>query len=331
MATDVKLPDSSTALSSMNESQRANWLKTGDLPEESAAPPAKLAPADNGASPTPAKTEVPEPQKKEAKAPAEPAPAKKAVANAETRIKDLLAQIKERDAEIERLRAEPAPKAEKKTENPRPRRNDTDEKGQPKYATDEQFDDAYDKYVRGEVTSQVAKDFETKQREETNRKVMEAQQAKMRLSAKMAEERHPGLKMLELTAVDEKGVPKNAELAKLDSRSVLNTWLVDSEIGADLIFYLTEHPGEIERIQSLGPYAQARELTRLEDTLNKPAAKQEPPPAKEPEPASKAPAPAKTVAGKNTAPPDRENNALQSGDFRSYMDEANEREGVKRR
>jgi hypothetical protein len=335
---------SSTALSSLNDTQRANWLKTGRLPSDEAPEVKQEATPEikeTKPAPSPGAKQAAVSVPQQAETPAESVPAKKEPprANAETRIKDLLAQIKEKDSEIERLRVQPAPKAEKKQEAPaRPRRADTDEHGQPKFSTDEAYEDALAAFISEQTVARVQEDFKRRDREAQAERIRKAQEERLTLSAKMAKEKYPDVDFSELTAVDEKGIPKNSELAKIKPNGVLDAWLLDSEISVELIYHLTEKAGEIERIQGLSPYAQARELTRLEDSLrtSKPKA-QEKPATKEvkqekaPDAVTKAPAPAAQVSGKMAAPADEEGSALESEDFNRYFAAANAREGIKRK
>src|SRR5215469_14271636 len=101
MAPDVAVAESSTAsLSSMTEQQRSTWLKTGDLPEAPKETPKSVEPSEKADSQT-----APESKTDAASSPAEPK------ANAESRIKELLSEIKAKDAEIDRLRQSPTAKA----------------------------------------------------------------------------------------------------------------------------------------------------------------------------------------------------------------------------
>lgn len=72
--------------------------------------------------------------------------------------------------------------------------------------------------------------------------------------------------------------------------SVVQEVMMDSEVGPKLGDYLGDNPRELRRISALPPISQARELTKLEQTLTTPS-------APSPKTATDAPEPAPTLRG----------------------------------
>jgi hypothetical protein len=79
--------------------------------------------------------------------------------------------------------------------------------------------------------------------------------------------------------------------------NVAMQYLIESDVGPQLGYYLAKNPGEVTRLQKLSPARCVAELGKLETKLEKPAApnKADAAPAKE---VSKAPAPIRPLEGK---------------------------------
>jgi hypothetical protein len=340
MATDATITvDSSSTdiLKSLTPAQTKTWRTTGELPEVKETPkekPKAEAPKEKteAASSTAAKSEVTEAPAKATETPAESVPAKTESRpkheGAEARIKDLLAENKRLATELEAARKVPTVAPAKIEEVAKPHRNDVDPKtGQAKYATDDAFEEAHEKYLTAKVTKDVearhAKAQSDARLAEQNRIIAE----KWQNSLKIATEQHPDF--AEVLQFDDKGGSKNEAVKSIKANGVLDAWILDSEIGASLLYHLAKNPAEIARIQSLNPFAAARELTRLEQKLGS-AAPAKTTPIKEEKAAdstikkvSSAPAPATSVGGKNAPPVDEEDAALSSEDFARYQKAAN--------
>lgn len=345
MAPDVATvtADSSNSeiLASLNDTQRKEWRTTGKLPDLPEAPPKKTE-AKTEADSSPAAKETPEPAKA-AETSAEPVPAKEEhkPKGAEARIKELLAETKRLNAELETARKAPIIAPAKVEEVAKPRRTDVDAKtGQPMYATDEVFEEAMEKYLVAKVTADVNKANAKAQSEariaEQNRII----EQKWQNSLKIANENHPDFaKVLDIG--DEtvngkalKNVFRNKDLKTIKSNGVLDAWILDSEIGAEILYHLAKNPAEIERIQSLSAFAAARELTKLEDKLSAstsaPTKKEEKAESSSPN-VTRAPAPAADVSGKATAPANEVEAALKRENFKSYKAAADAEEYAKRK
>ena len=108
--------------------------------------------------------------------------------------------------------------------------------------------------------------------------------------------------------------PAMAELIPL--QSALNSIIVDSEMGGEILYHLATHHDEIRRISALGPIAQAREIFKLETTLSGTPAQE----------TTEVPPPPKTIGTGETVPSDAETAARDSKDAGAYIKAANERE-----
>jgi hypothetical protein len=334
-------PSPTEVLKAATPAQRKTWRATGDLPAAEEKPAEKKAETKDSEtkadSSTAAKTEVAAPAKAEksekAEVSAKSAPAvEEPKANAETRIKDLLTQNKELKSKLDELSKQPVA-APAKTEVPaRPLRHDIDEKTkQPKYATDADFEEARDKWLTEKVTSDVRKQVA---KEENDRRVAEQNkliEKRLENSLKICMEKHADFKdVVQLKEEDKDGKKittfNSPALKLIKIGGMIDGWIIDSEIGSEIMYYLATRPEEVERIQAMSAFSAVRELVKLEDKLSSPAPIKKEEKSAESSPApqvSKAPAPAESVGGKGTAPADGEEAAVAAGDFRRFQREAN--------
>lgn len=321
----------SDVLKEMTPTQRAKWRVTGELPEAKKEEPAQVS--TNGESSTPAKTEVSAPGKVET--PAESVPAKKEEPkqNAETRIKNLLAENKELKKKLDEITAKPAATPAKIEEPAKPRRDDIDTKtGKPLYATDEEYLDARDRYIADMASRQTRQQIA---KEESDRRVAEQNQLivkRFENSLKIAKERHADF----LTVVGEQKIEKDGKkitvfeapgIKAIKTNGIIDSWTLDSSEGSEMLYYFATRPEEVERIQALSAFEQARELTKLEEKLAKPESKPaESSPAPGKQPPKVPPEPASSVGGKGTAPTDEVLAATEAGDFRRFKKAADAEE-----
>jgi hypothetical protein len=339
MARDAITVESSPTqiLESLNSEQMHEYEKSGKLPDLPEAPPkekVETAPAD----PSSAAKEPPAPEKVEAPAESAPAHQEPKPKGAEARIKELLAENKRLASELETSRKAPVAAPAKSEEPAKPHRNDVDEKtGLAKYATDEAYEEARDKWLTDKVTHDVEQRHAKAEKERTVAEQNKLIERRWQNSIKIATEKHPDFaKVLEL---DDKGAFNSAAVRSIKGGSVVDAWILESEIGGEILYYLAANPGEVERIGALNPFAAARELTKLEDKLSAPVTA--PAPVKEtkeekaegsPKPVvSNAPAPAATVGGKGTAPVDEIGAAVKDGNFSAYEREQNRLDVQKRK
>jgi hypothetical protein len=325
----------SEILSSLNPKQKAEWRQTGALPDLPEAPPkTEVAESSPAAKETP-ETKVETPASETSAAPVVAKEEHKPNKGAEARIKELLADNKRLAAELESARKIPVVAPAKVEEVAKPRRNDVELKtGQPMYASDEAFEEAMEKYLVAKVTADVNKANAKAAQEARVAAQNEIVQKRWLNSVKIATEKHSDWR--EVVKVDEKGRFQDETLKSIKIGSVMDGWILDSEIGADMLYFLAKNPGEVERIQALAPFAAARELTKLEDKLL--SGTETPAPPKKEEKAegsttavTRAPAPATTISGRTTAPADPVERAEKNGDFKAYKSAANAEEFAKRK
>src|SRR5271156_910769 len=288
----------SEILASMSDVERKNWRVTGKLPEVPAKETPKEEKTEAASSPAAKETPASTSEKTAAETTAAPATAKEEhkPKGAEARIKELLADNKRLNAELESARKAPVVAPAKVEEVAKPHRNDVDARtGLPKYATDEAFEEAHETYLTAKVTADVEKRHAKAQQEARVSEQNKIIQQKWQNSLKIANENHADFaKKLQ---INEKGAFENSVLKSIRTNGVLDAWILDSDIGAELLYYLSDKQAEVDRIQGLGPFAAARELTKLEDKLTgtaTPPAKEEPAERSSPN-VSKAPAPAASI------------------------------------
>lgn len=320
-------------LKALTPEQYKVWQRTGDLPEVAPKTPAKTEETKAASSPA-ANTAVTEPPAKAAETVADPVPVKEEpkAKGAEARIKELLADNKKLASELEALRKPPAIALVKSEEPAKPLRNEVDSKtGQLKFATDDAFDSAYEKWmtdkVSHDVRKQIAKENEAVRVAEQN-KIIEQ---RMLNSIKITKEKHPDFETV--LEMDEKGQMQAQAVKSIKQNGVLDAWILDSELGMEILYHLAKNPSEIERIQALNPFAAARELTKLEDKLSvsTPASPKPEEKASSAPNVTKAPAPAANISGKATAPVDEEEAAVKAQDFLRFEKVANEEDFRRRK
>jgi len=331
----------SQTLASLTPAEMKEWRVTGKLPSEksvSEKPAEKESKTEAAASSPAAKTEVTEiaGEKPASETSAAPVTAKEEPKpkGAEARIKALLAENKKLESEILELRKKPAVAQAKPIEEPaRPRRNDVDSKtGLALYASDDAYSEALEKYLTAKVTADVEKRSAKAQAEQRIVEQRKLQEKKWHNALKIANEKHPDF--AQVCEIDDKGAFQNKALKSIKSNGVLDAWILDSDMGAEILYHLAKTPEDIERIESLPPFSAARELTKLEDKLSGSVSA---PPKEEkaevqPKPkVTGAPAPAASIAGKATAPADEIAAAVDAEDFRRYARVANAADHAKRK
>ena len=349
MATDAAVPvvESSPTeiLRKLTPEQHKTWRVSGDLPEAK-APDAK--PTEPAASSPAAKTEVTEPPAKAAETPADSVPAKKdpepPKSNAETRIKELLAKVKELETRLD-TSTRSAAAAPAKSEEPRkPRRDEVDDKtGLPKYAdergifSEDKFQDALVEYGIERGSYKTRQDLAKQAQERLQAEIQQLVTTELQSELEAVEKRHTDFRevLQAKTDKDGKALFENPEIKKINSNGALDVRIAESPYGWEILYYLCKNPGIVEKIQSQRTAKSfGKEFRELERAVEKSLEGAAPPKdAKPPEtpgsPAPKvsgAPAPAANVSGKATAPVDEENAALSAEDFKRYQREANQRE-----
>ena len=315
-------------LESMNPEERAAYNKTGEIPArpqgESAtsAPPATVAKSEPEETPAETKPES-EPGKLVQELEKE-----KPASRGDKRILELLGKNKALEAELEVLRK---PKVEVKAET-----KPESAPGKPSspvvisdalkakitalVGTADQFE-TYEDMVAAlgvEIVQSMVPDLvkQVLKQEEETRQTTKAQE-------KLEEEWLKSCRVAKAKHVDWEPVSDTPEMARLiPNPSPLNTFLVESELGAEILYYLATHKDEIKRISALPPLAQHRAIITLETTLSGSPAPVE---------TEEVPPPPRTLGAGPTLPPDAAAKALKDGDkdpnaFTRYRAAANEEE-----
>jgi hypothetical protein len=313
------------------------WRKTGKLPDTSSEE-TEETPTNKE---TPAVSEVPSAVETDVDTPSvetETVTAPEAVRpqqkkrDADARVKELLAQRKEDQkllrealgklAKLEvperpasQVVTEPEKKSAKNEAKPEPQLDDKNADGSPKYTKYVDYQKAWSGWVRDEAIREAkaaASDHTTKTQKE--QQTAQAEEVIARVwSGRINEAR--------AKHADYDAVALNPELP-IKKGSVTDAFILDSEHGAEVLYHLGSNPQELERIQTLNPLAQARELFRIEQKFATP-------PKPSPKPAApkvtQAPNPPHQVTGKPAGNVDEVEQAVKDGDQEAFTRLENER------
>lgn len=310
-------PDSTQFLASMTSAERSEWRTTGKIPEQPSTKQ-ESAPADTSkVTDSVVADDAAKPEAEAGKLTAQEHKERKGAPGAEARIRELVAHNKELLRKLEAREAQKVTEAEPaKTTKP-----EANAEAAPKLLSpDEWFvensDKTYEDYTdyRSEFRFNELKAKEAQA--EVERKQQEEKQSletswKSRVDA--AIEAHD----------DFKSVVTQDFNSSIKAGSVLDGWLIDSEMGAEIMYHFAKNPEEYAAYNALKtPFAQARKLTKLEDTLSGSASeapKKEDKKAPAP-PVTKAPPKSSEVGGRATTPADDVAVAAKDGDFRSFKE-----------
>lgn len=103
--------------------------------------------------------------------------------------------------------------------------------------------------------------------------------------------------------------------------SLIDSWILESEHGADVLYHLQKHTAEVDRLLRLSPLAQTRALVQMETELL----------ADRPKLITSAPAPGPVLTARTGDVADPVKAALKKRDTGAYLREANEKELASRR
>lgn len=291
------------------------WRMTGEVSktEDSAT-------SETETKETPAEESAP--STSETSADSEPAPPQekarqKTKADTERRFQELLSERKAKDqriAELERLVSLPREEkqvsqpAETKTELPnKPKIDDVDDKGQPKFKTYAQYEDARDAWIEQKAVSEMETRWSKSQQEQQAAQRNESINKGFQEKIVAARTKYPDFDAVALDP--ELPIPPN---------SVAETFVSQkSKHGAEVLYYLGQHRDELAAIQKLDGFDQLRELLKIESKFGSA------PPVKT---VSTAPAPPKQVGGNVTVNSDAVDSAIEEGDQAAYAAAANARD-----
>lgn len=114
-----------------------------------------------------------------------------------------------------------------------------------------------------------------------------------------------------------------ASATAIPQGSLIDSWILESEHGAEVLYDLQKNPAEVHRLLALTPLAQTRELVKLEERLL----------ADQPKLVTTAPEPGQTLTARGADPlgTDPVRRAVRKRDAGAYIKEANERDLAGRR
>lgn len=319
-----------TGIENLSPDERQKWRMTGELPERKEEEPPK--PSNEESAPSlEEQKEAPPSEPAEGRAEAAPdsepdatqgKPDRK-LTPAEKRIKRLLAQRRADERRIQELEGkiaastrsatEPPPaenKEEAKAERARPTPQDKKPDGSLKYSTYEEFAEDLADWKVEQRLGQAFAERDKAAKEQAAKTQQEQQQAAITNDwvGKVGKAREK--------YADFDTVALNEDLP-VKSGSVVDVRILTSPTGTDLLYYLGQHPEELEKINALPPMDAAFELFKIESTLSG-----TPGPRK----VTQAPPPAREVGGRGSAPTDSVASAVSNGDFASYRSAMNRKE-----
>jgi hypothetical protein len=261
----------------------------------------------------------------------------------------LLRKLTEKLAVLEAptsVKPESRPAAETETTakseaKPEPQIDDRDAKGQPKFKTYGEYQNAWRQWVheeavraaREEATSHTTKAQQEQQKTQADRTVDEKWTAKLNKAREKLPNFDANLKKL-LEARD-----ANGNEFFFARSGAIDTFLQDSDLGAEVFHYIAEHSDtpEVQHIFERTPdgkffllsgVQQVRALTKIEAKLEATAAAQakaavpKVPPAKK---ISNAPPPPHQVSGKPAGQVDEVEQAVKDGDQEAYTRQMNDK------
>jgi hypothetical protein len=316
--------DGDFSLYQKTENAKEIAVLRGELRE---APAEKSAPEESATSETPKEAVTPAPEEGASPPAAEAGkpqeiPEKKGKSGAEQRILQLLAEKKQLQEQLANLKPAEPPKAVATPEatagkpaDPMPTEEDTNPDGTGKYPSYPDFVRALIKWEGRQEQARIAQETKKAEREKQGKEMVEGWQERVAEATK----RHPDYAEVAL-----------AEDLPLPQGSVPDAYVLESEHGAEVLYYLGQHRDELDRISSLkdkwgnaNPIAQVRELAKIEFSLSPNG---QTPPVKK---VTNAPRPIANLATGSTVPEDEEVAALKEGGesgFLKYQAAANARE-----
>lgn len=319
-AAEVESTPEESGFESWSKSDRDTFLTTGKLPQ-----------AKPEVSPPPAAEKSSEPEEAENSAVSEPAQrgeeSPKPKANAETRKRQLAAEIQslleQRRAlrvEVEAAKATGAPPAVPPTAEPQAEAQS--QSGRPVRPKLGDFED-YDAYENAmDAYEESLADWKAAARIEREKQQYMAEQQAQSQMQRNQEIRTNWERRLAETRKRAPDFDTVVVAGEIPLNPVMDGFVLDSEVGPDLVYYLAKHQDEAARIAGLPAFATTRELARIEMAIqqgiqgNVPASPQQtgakPPPTE--------------LSGRNAAPVDEVAAAAAAGDFRRYMAAANARD-----
>ena len=309
----------SAQVESLEGAQRDEWLKTGELPADKAAPAPKNEVVGDKAGKAAAEEE--ETTRFDVKPASEraPRPGQMGYKALRDRVQTLEAEL----AAAKTGKNEPPPKdspAGKEGQaadaqlRPKPTPSDKAADGKLKYATYEDYIEDFTAWKQQEY----AEKSKVQTAEDAKKKAVEAK------AAEVVTEWNKGVADARKKHADWDTVAMNKDLPIPPGCHVESWCLDDPAIGAELIYYLAKDPARIARINAMKASHAARELTLVEAEMAE-ANEETPPvdPKKEKKFVSDAPPPPRESGNRSAVNDDPVSEAVAEGDFDKYREAAN--------
>lgn len=316
-------------LESLSETQYLEWRKTGNLPTEAAEKKESAGEStEKKADAAPKETAT---EKKGTVEKQEQSVHRYSYRELRQRVRELEGQLSERTVsrtkppvEADEPITTTLPKKDAAADRPRPKADDVDDKGKAKYATIEDFfEDLAD--WKADQKIKIYTDEQQKQAKENAEKAAQRQVSE-RWSAQVESARKNHADFDKVALDKDMVVPAG---------SAVEQWVLDSDIGTEILYYLGQHRDELAAIHRMSPIAAARHLTALEAELSgedEPEDNEEDLPAAKTETkTSKAPPPSREVGGRGTAVVDEVTKAVADDDTGAYIRAMNRRQLAKKK
>jgi len=296
---NTEVEESPLVVENFTDKERGDWLKNRiDFPKEE-KPKAKepkeikTEDAESSTATTPEEAEVAE--KATEPAPVEKTQEPKKITPAEARIKDLLAENKSLKARLQPVAEKPKEPAE------------VEAKPEPK-AEDYETVDAYLKALTDHRVSEAIRlDREARVAEQQKAEVERSNQEISDKWNSLTEESRKKHKDFDAIAlVDDLPVVEG---------SVLDRWLINSDLGAEMLYYYGTNRDELTKLNAMSAFDAARELTKLELKLGESPVTEKAKPA--PTKVTQAPPPPTEIATKGVT--DAAAAAIAAGDMGAYL------------
>lgn len=291
------IPAKPRDLDSLSPKQYHDWKMTGEIPAE---------------EPEPVKAEVvAEPEVK----PESKNPKRLGYGELRKRVQELEGELAARTTAPKAPPAE-EPKAKAEKLPPKPTTADKNEDGTPKYKTWEEYNEDLIDWKAEQKLADWRKGEEKAKQEATQAEKNTTLLNTWNERAEKAAEKYADF---EEVALD----PKKGPGAAIQPGSVVDAWILRSDMGPELLYHFGKNRNELKRIGQMDPLDATRELTKLEIKLSGEPSKT--PPTPEPK-VTRTPRPASDIGGRGTVAVDEVTKAVADNDTGAYIRAQNAKE-----
>jgi len=300
-------------LEELSEEQYQKWLETGEFPK----PPKSEASAPS----TSEKLAESEPAQEEKQPESEEQPQQKKGQDAETRKAQLAAEIQDLLNQRRKLREEisqAAPPKQQPESHPEAKAPE-----RPKRPKSDDFEDWADYEKALEEYEEKLTDWKISQRIEAEKKAYQEQLQQQAINQRNAAVRKNWETRLAESKKRHADFDEVVRSVDLPLNPIMDGYLLESELGPELVYELCNKVSEAQRIAQLPGFQCVSELSKLEASISE--ALKTPPPKK----ITEAKPPPTELSGTNRAADDEADAALEAGDFRRYMEIMNKRDAAR--